>query len=77
MQILCDSSNETPKLNLSTVRNLRGYTLTEVAKRINVSAKTLSKYERKPDEIPLNVAVKLIKLYRCDFSMVQFQNEAN
>lgn len=77
MKMSSVSYDNESKLNLRTVRCLRGLSLTDVAKRINISVNTLSKYERNPEETPLNVAVKLMKLYQCPFSLVQFQNESN
>lgn len=75
MQIFPSSFYDEPKLKLSTIRCIRGYSLTEVAQKINISVGTLRRYERNPEETPLKVAYKLMKLYRCTFSMVQFHNE--
>ncbi|MFC8686284.1 helix-turn-helix domain-containing protein [Brevibacillus porteri] len=77
MQMSSVSRDNESKLNLRTIRCIRGLSLTDVANRINVSVNTLSKYERNPEETPLNVAVKLMKLYQCPFSLVQFQSESN
>lgn len=75
MQISPILIDKAQKFNLTTLRWIRGYSLTEVSQRVNISVGTLRKYEKRPEETPLSVACELMKLYQCPFSLVQFQSE--
>ncbi|WP_412679087.1 helix-turn-helix domain-containing protein [Brevibacillus borstelensis] len=61
------------KLTLKNARHLRGYTLKEVAQKLRISVKTLSRYERRPGETPLHVAVILISLYQVPISLIDWR----
>ncbi|WP_212970666.1 helix-turn-helix domain-containing protein [Paenibacillus cineris] len=49
--------------DLKRARLERGFTLKEVSSKIQVSEKTLARYETIPGRVPVDVTVKLMRIY--------------
>jgi DNA-binding XRE family transcriptional regulator len=64
------------QISLRSARINSGYTAQEVAESLNISPKTLWKYERAAGEMPLRAAVKILSLYRISVDDVYFGGES-
>ncbi|OAB28448.1 hypothetical protein PMSD_22245 [Paenibacillus macquariensis subsp. defensor] len=49
-----------------------GHTIQEAARHANISAETLSDYEKDANEMPLEVAKKLLELYQVSVDLISF-----
>jgi len=59
--------------SISAVREECGFTIQEVSSYIGVSVKKLRKYEIKPSKMPLNIAKRLLELYKIHIDLVCFK----
>jgi DNA-binding XRE family transcriptional regulator len=60
------------QVSLKTARIMSGFTTKESAQYAEITEKTLSKYERRPSNTPLKIAIKLQKLYNVPIDMIYF-----
>lgn len=58
--------------SISGARIDQGFTIQEAALYVEISVEKLEKYEIKPSEMPLNIAKKLLKLYKIHIDAVCF-----
>lgn len=59
--------------NIRYVRMSRGLSVEQVAVHIGESVASIEEYEDDPSIMPLDVALKLLKLYEVSFSSVCFR----
>lgn len=56
--------HEKPLMDLRDARFIGGYSVGSAAKKIGIDPKDLLKYEDHPSEIPLSIAIRILKLYK-------------
>jgi DNA-binding XRE family transcriptional regulator len=64
--------NEKTKLTLVSWRKARGYTQEEMATLLGIPMVTYSRWEKRPEKIPVNKAIKAAEVLRVDFRDIIF-----
>jgi DNA-binding XRE family transcriptional regulator len=63
-------------ITLRAARISSGYSAEEAAECVKISTETLDGYERDAGEMPLQMAIILLRMYRFPFSIIHFGNES-
>lgn len=66
------TESEKIKLSLSSWRKARGYTQKEMACHLGIPLVTYTRWEKKPDKIPVNKAIEAAEILRIDFGDIIF-----
>ena len=66
--------NQTVGNNLKKLRDLSGFTQSEVAKAVGIERSAFSNYEEGTREVPYNILEKLSNLFGCEASLL-FEND--
>ena len=60
------------KCTFRSARIVSGFTIKDVSATLNISPRVLSRFERNTDEMPLDLAIKLLEIYKIPLSSLQF-----
>lgn len=60
------------KKNIRLIRLSLQWTQKDAAYKIGISPRTLSRYEKKPETIPVELALKIAKTYNVDIDEICF-----
>jgi DNA-binding XRE family transcriptional regulator len=70
----CEKTKVT--ISLRAARISSGYTSEESAKHLNISPETLCEYERDAGEMPVSMAIVILRLYGFHVDIIHFGRES-
>ncbi len=63
------------RISLRSVRITLGYTRKDIADLLGLSVRQFATYERDASDMPVQVAYKLLGIYRAPFDLIHFGSE--